>query len=216
LSIFKLKKEMQVTIFGSTGMVGRHLVKQALWMGYKVVAFARDAQAVFVEENENLIVQKGYLLSMDDIEKAIKNSDAICSALGGGTDGMDKTRSIGAKNIAMAAAKTNAFLCWVAGMGILPTADNEPLYTTDQFPAQFKAVSEEHYQAYKAIQERTHNFTVFCPGIIMDEPFNEKYTMQAEAAPGFGGINGGNLAHAMLMQARERQYAGQRVGIINL
>ena len=49
---------MKLLIFGSTGSIGRELVKQALEQGHTVTAFARDATKVDIKHN-NLQVAQG-------------------------------------------------------------------------------------------------------------------------------------------------------------
>ncbi len=92
---------MTVTIFGATGMVGKYLVTQALAAGFKVIAFGRNIEKLIDTDlsNQSLVAIKGYVFDEDEVFNALKDSDAVLSALGGGYDGIDKTRTLGIKNI---------------------------------------------------------------------------------------------------------------------
>jgi len=92
---------MILTVFGATGMVGKHVVQQALAKGYTVKAFGRNIAGFLDEEtrNTNLHAVKGYVFDEKEVYEAIKGSDAVISVLGGSFDGKDKTRSLGIKNI---------------------------------------------------------------------------------------------------------------------
>jgi len=58
LSLDNARIEVKLIIFGSTGSIGRQLVKQALEQGHMVTAFARDPVRVDIKHN-NLQVAQG-------------------------------------------------------------------------------------------------------------------------------------------------------------
>jgi uncharacterized protein YbjT (DUF2867 family) len=72
---------MNVLVFGATGGTGRALVTQALEQGHVVTAFARDPAKVSAT-HANLRVARGNILDFDSVEAAVKNQDAVLSALG--------------------------------------------------------------------------------------------------------------------------------------
>ena len=92
---------MHITVFGATGQVGKRIVQQALNKGYFVTAFGRNVESLIDQDNlnEKLTAQKGYLFDEKDVAKAIDKADVIISVLGGASDGSDKTRSLGIKQI---------------------------------------------------------------------------------------------------------------------
>jgi uncharacterized protein len=208
---------MQVTIFGATGMVGKQLVKQALWLGYKVVAFGRNAHEVFADAQENVTAVKGYLTDVDAIIKALKGSDAVCSAIGGTTTETDNTRSIGMKNILVAMDRVSIRnIAAVGGLGILQATQDKMVYETEHFPPQYKGVTEEHLKAYQLLEVSNVHYAFFCPSTILDEGFTENYTMQADYAyETMQSVNAGNLADAMLKVVTETNYNRKRIAIMN-
>jgi uncharacterized protein len=208
---------MQITVFGATGMVGKQLVKQATWLGYKVIAFGRNAHEIFADATENVTAFKGYLTDLAAISKALQGSTAVCSALGGSLTDTDNTRSIGVKNIVKAMNDTDINnIAIVGGVGILQASEDKMVYETEHFPPQYKAVTEEHLKAYQIVEATNIDYAFFCPGIIIDEGFNEQYTMQAnDVYNTIQGVNAGNLADAMLKEVVQHNYKRQRIAIKN-
>ena len=72
---------MKLLIFGGTGRTGRALVEQALEQGHVVTVFARDPAKLGMA-HENLRVMKGDIADYNSVETAIKEQDAVLSALG--------------------------------------------------------------------------------------------------------------------------------------
>ena len=101
---------MRLIIFGSTGSIGRQLVKQALEQGHMVAAFARDPARVDVK-HANLDVIQGDVLDPASVEKAVQGHDAVLCSLGAGLKGA--VRSEGTRNIihAMEKAGVQRFIC---------------------------------------------------------------------------------------------------------
>ena len=62
---------MRLLIFGSTGSIGRELVKQALEQGHTVTAFAREPAKLDIT-HANLRVVQGDVRDLASVEKAVK------------------------------------------------------------------------------------------------------------------------------------------------
>ncbi len=72
---------MKITIFGATSATGKQLVEQALKAGHDVTAFLRDASKLQITD-EKLKVITGDALNSQQVEDAVKGSEAILSTLG--------------------------------------------------------------------------------------------------------------------------------------
>jgi putative NADH-flavin reductase len=72
---------MNLLVFGATGGTGRALVRQALSQGHVVTAFARNPEKISIA-HEKLRVAQGNILDYESVEAAVKNQDAVVSALG--------------------------------------------------------------------------------------------------------------------------------------
>jgi len=209
---------MILTIFGATGMVGIHLVKQALHMGHTVKAFGRNVYTSDLPDNENLQKLQGALFDKNDVRNAIKGSDAVLSVLGGGTDGDDKTRSLGMKNIIEQMEKAGVKrIVALGGMGVLLDEDNSLLLDNEEYPKQFIPVGMEHLKAYEYLKASSLEWTFVCPPDIMNSEVTGIMHTSAEhlPVPNNYKIAAGDLAMFMLNELNKNQYSKKRVGISN-
>ena len=72
---------MKIAIFGSTGAVGRHLVRQALDRDWDVVAFARTPQKLG-DLTERVTLIDGDVQDAEAVDRAVEGVDAVISAVG--------------------------------------------------------------------------------------------------------------------------------------
>jgi nucleoside-diphosphate-sugar epimerase len=72
---------MQITVFGATGGIGRHVVDQALADGHDVVAYVRTPEKLD-RHTPRLRVVVGELSDPAAIQQAVQGSQAVISALG--------------------------------------------------------------------------------------------------------------------------------------
>lgn len=211
---------MHITVFGATGQVGKRIVQQALNNGFQVTAFGRNVESLIDQDNlnENLTAQKGYLFDEKDVAKAIDKADVIFSVLGGSSDGSDKTRSLGMKQIiTQMQKKGKKRIIALGGMGVLNAEDNTLLLHADDYPEEYLAVGMEHLKAFELLLESNLDWSFFCPADIHDKDETGIYITSINYAPdpNHFRINAGDLAMAMLKAAINQEYIQQRVGISN-
>jgi putative NADH-flavin reductase len=72
---------MRLLILGANGRTGRQLVDQALKRGHHVTAFVRVPSKLAVQ-HESLTIVPGDVLEYSSVEPAVRNQDAVLSALG--------------------------------------------------------------------------------------------------------------------------------------
>ena len=72
---------MQITVFGATGGIGRHVVDQALAAGHTVTAYVRDPSKLG-RHTPRLRIVVGELSDTAAIQQAVQGSQAVISALG--------------------------------------------------------------------------------------------------------------------------------------
>lgn len=206
-----------ITIFGATGMVGRQLVREALIMGHKVKAFGRNVFTTDFPDNKNLEVIPGALFDEDQVYKAIKDSDAVISVVGGSVDGMDKTRSLGMKNIVRQMEKAGVKrIIALGGKGILDSTDGL-LMDEPNYPEEYLAVGKEHYEAYRHLEQSALDFTMIgSPDIVEGAPTGLFQTAANEPPENDNNrIFSGDLSLFMLQELKNGKYIRQRVGISN-
>ena len=209
---------MILTIFGATGMVGIHVVKQALHMGHTVKAFGRNVFTSGLPEHENLVQVQGALFDKNEVQNAIKGSDAVISVLGGAFDGADKTRSLGMKNIVEQMQKNGVKrIVALGGMGILLDQENKLLLDGQDYPKQFIPVGMEHLKAYEYLKNSSLDWTFVCPPDILNAEVTGIMFTSAEhlPVPNNYKIATGDLAMFMLNELTKNKYLQTRVGISN-
>ncbi len=209
---------MIVTIFGATGMVGKHLVKIALHNGHTVRAFGRNVYTSELGEHERLQIIQGALFDEGQVRKAIKGSDAVLSALGGAFDGTDKTRSLGMKNIVAQMEKEGVKrIVAVGGKGVLDDANGELILESPAYPRQYIPVGVEHFKALEFLQQSTLDWTLVAPPDILDAEATGQYVTAATTlpSPNKDKINAGDLALFMVNELEKNAFTKQKVGISN-
>lgn len=210
---------MTVTIFGATGVVGKQLVTHALAKGWNVKAFGRNVGNLIDKDlnSDNFTAFKGYVFDSGDVSRALKETDAVLSALGGAADTTDKSRSLGMKNIVTQMQKAGVKrIVALGGYGVLPDADGNYLMNHDDFPPELIAVSDEHKQAYLYLLESNLDWTFVCAPAIVQKEANADFELQPVFA-GYGKtVGSGNLALFMVEELEQKNFVGQRIGISDL
>jgi uncharacterized protein len=209
---------MNIIIFGATGMVGKHLVKQALFNGNHVKAFGRNVFTELNMEEKNLELIRGALFDEGEVSNAIKGCDAVLSALGGGFDGTDKTRTLGIKNIITQMKKNNIKrIVAIGGLGVLNFDEQTLLLEQEDYPKEYLPVGLEHKKAYGYLNESGLDWTFVCPPNIINQKATGVFTTNANYPPAQNNytINAGDLAMFMLNELGKNEYVKQRVGISN-
>jgi len=211
-------RHMKIIVFGATGMVGQHLVKQALHNGLEVKAFGRNVFTTDFPKNDLLELLQGALFDEKQVYEAIKGCDAVLSALGGDRTGADLTRSLGMKNIVTQMQKAGVSrIVALGGMGSLNADEDTLVMDKPDFPEKFLPVSREHYKAYQLLKASNLEWTFVCPpDIINAEPTGDFITSAGyPPASNSNKINAGDLALFMLNEVTKKEFLQQKVGISN-
>jgi len=217
---FYLKKLffMKLIIFGATGMVGKQLVKQALFNAHSVKAYGRNVFTEDLPNDEQLELVQGALFDEGQVLKAIKGCDAVLSALGGGFDGSDKTRSLGMKNIVEQMKKAGVKrIVGIGGMGLLNADETTLLIDQENYPPEYIPVGREHEKAYAYLSKSGLDWTFVCPPDIINKEATGAFNTNADYPPTPNNykINAGDLALFMLAELQKNNYLQKRVGISN-
>ena len=73
---------MRVTVFGATGGIGSHVVRQALDRGFTVTAVVRDPVRLDVRHSALEIKTVSTLDDADALAPVVRGSDAVLSGVG--------------------------------------------------------------------------------------------------------------------------------------
>lgn len=209
---------MNLIVFGATGLVGKQLVQQALFNGHHVKAFGRNVFTTDFLETKNLELVQGALFDATEVYNAIKGCDAVLSAIGGGFDSGDKTRTLGIKNIIAQMKKAGVQrIIAIGAQAILNADENTLVMDKDDYPEEYKPVSKEHFKVFQMLNESGLNWTFVGPSDIVDHGPTGAYITKADYPPDpvNDKINSGDLAMFMLNELKKNEYVRQRVGISN-
>jgi len=209
---------MNIIVFGATGLVGKQLVQQALLNGHTVKAFGRNVFTEFETNTKNLELIKGALFDEGEVLHAVKGSDIVISALGGATDGTDKTRTLGIKNIIAQMQKTSVKrIVALGGIAALNADDDTLIVDSEDYPKQLIPVGKEYQEVYEYLKASTLDWTLVCAPEIITHDATGSFITSADypPQPNNNKIYSGDLALFMLDEGQKNNYLNHRAGISN-
>lgn len=203
---------MKLIVFGATGGVGQHVVKQALEKGMEVTAFVRTPSKVTMT-HEHLHVVQGDAFNLEQVAAAIAGHDAVVSCLGS-NQGTKKSGELeemiknvvvgmqahGVKRIVYtASAGINKELPGVSGKLIMQMLKN-PL--------------TDHRNAVDHIQSHGLTYTIVRPLGLTNDAFSGTYRETIEGVPDKSRtIPRADVAHFIVKTLSDARYANTSVGI---
>lgn len=210
---------MKLTVFGATGGIGGHLVRQALDAGHAVTAVVRESARFDLRHPALEVAAVPGLTDPDLLLPAVKGSDAVLSGVGSrgrkaGTVASDATRGILG---AMAAGGVRRFVA-VSAAPVGPPAAGEGFFGRRILLPVVSAVFKEVYQDLavmeQLIRDSRTEWTVFWPPKLVDKPVTGRYrtVVGGNVARGHT-ISRADVAHAMLSALGDPATVGKAVGV---
>jgi putative NADH-flavin reductase len=166
----------RVLVVGATGGTGRQIVTQALERGYAVTALVRDPLRLQIAHPRLTVVQ-GDVLDAGSVEKAVRDQDAVLSALGHKRY-FYPTRilSQGTENIlrAMETHRVPRFVCETS-LGIGDSAGRMGLYyTLFVIPVILPFYFWDKTRQEKAIAESRVEWVIVRPGMLTNGEMRDR------------------------------------------
>jgi putative NADH-flavin reductase len=158
---------MNVLIVGSTGTIGRELVKQALASGHAVTAVARDPSKLQIE-NQLLTVTRGDVMDQASIEQVMPGQDVVLCALGAGSKG--GVRAAGTQNIigVMQKCGVRRLVC-LSSLGVGESRANLNFFWKYvMFGLLLRRAYADHVAQERHIRESGLDWTIVRPGAYTD------------------------------------------------
>ncbi|WP_461534206.1 NAD(P)-dependent oxidoreductase [Sinomicrobium sp.] len=197
---------MKILVFGATGSVGKEIVKQALNQGHQVTAFVRNLENSGLRNSANVKLIKGDVTYYSNVEKALRDQDAVLCAIGDGKIG--KVRNLGTKNIVEAMEKNNVkrLICQ-STLGMGESYDNlNFLWRYIMFGFLLKKAFQDHKLQEQHILNSDLDYTIVRPSALTDGELTNKFKR------GFDGnqknlslkISRADVAYFMLEQLENR------------
>ncbi len=207
---------MKLVIFGSTGSVGRQLVKQALEQGHSVTAFARNPAKLDIQ-HPNLNIVRGDVMELSAVEKAVAGQDGVMCVLGAGNNLTSTIRSQGTRQIiqAMEKAGVKRLICQ-STLGAGDSWNSLNFYWKYiMFRFLLRKVFADHQLQEKYVQQSNLDWTIIRPGAFIEGNRTGKYRH------GFPGsdrtssltISRPDVAEFILKQLTDNTYLGKAVSL---
>lgn len=209
-------KEMIITVFGSTGFMGKELVKQALFKYHHVRAYGRHVHTTNYTPSDRLVTIPGTLFDDKQVLNALTGADAVLLALDSAADGVDKTRSLGVKHIIaqMKIAGITRIMA-ICGMGILSTESGKLIMEEPGFPPELAATSMEDRLVYNQLGVSGLEWTIMAPPLIKEGSPTGSYFVAKDTLPSPNNyfVYSGDLALFMVNEMQRKDFLYSRVGI---
>lgn len=193
----------KILLFGATGGTGFEVAKQLAGAGFIVTAVVRNPDS-FALRHSNLKILKGDVLEPDSFDGEMKDSNAVISALGTGTDiKPTKVYSVGIKNIITEMQKNNLKRLICVSAAALYTNPQMGLFVSLLTKLVLQPILKNVYADMrlmeKEIQKSTLDFTIVRPAMLKNKPLTGKYrtAINTNLRKPFS-ISRADLAHFMI------------------
>lgn len=205
---------MKIIVFGATGGVGQHVVKQALEKGIEVTAFVRTPSKIDLAHEQLHIVQ-GDAFNKEEVAAAIAGHDVVVSCLGS-SQGMKKSTELEemTKNIVAGMQAHNIKrIVYTASAGI----NNEiPGISGKMVMKMLKNALMDHRNAVDYIEGHELNFTIVRPMGLTNNAFTGTYRESKVGIPEKSkSISRADVAHFIVKALSDKQYENSSIGIAN-
>jgi putative NADH-flavin reductase len=211
------RRPARILIVGATGGTGRQLLAQALERGYAVTALVRDPSKLGVE-HDRLRIVRGDVLDYGPVETAMRDQDAVLSALGHKRYlGPTSILSEGTGNIlrAMEAHGVHRFVCETS-LGIGDSAGRMGLYyTLFVIPVVLPFYFWDKTRQERRIAASKVEWVIVRPGVLTNGEKRGAYRHGPEVGSYLGTvrISRADVADFMLDQLTEDSYVGAAPGV---
>lgn len=205
---------MKLIIFGATGSVGQHLVRQALAAGHEVTAFTRQRSKVD-SKDQHLRVYEGDVLDAPTVAAALEGQSVVLCTLGAGRKG--RVRAQGTENIVrgMQTQGTRRLICQTT-LGCGASQGNLNFFWKRVMFGWFlKEAFIDHERQEQVVVDSPLDWTVIRPAAFTNGPLTQKFrhgfppTDQSLKLK----ISRADVAYFMLQQVDDRAYLHQKVGV---
>lgn len=205
---------MKIIIFGSTGSIGAHLVRQALDAGHTVTAFVRDPAKMQIK-HPRLQLAQGDLMDASSVASAVKGHDAALCAIGSGRKG--NVRSQGTLHVIQAMERhgVKRLVCETT-LGAGDSRGNLNFFWKYiMFGMFLREAYADHQKQEEYIMRSNLDWTIVRPAAFTDGPHTGVYQhgFSANAKNVTLKISRADVADFMLKQLNDNRYLRKAPGL---
>lgn len=206
---------MKLAILGATGWIGSHILAEALSRGHEVTALVRDPGKL---SDQPVLTEQFDLTNSHDYSK-LQDADVVIASIGGRAAG-DHSIVVKTASLLLNTLSASQRLVWVGGAGSLEVAPGVSLFSTPEFPAEYKAEAEAQVNALAQFRASPSNlkWTFVSPAAEIYPGASEgPYRLGGDAffvgADGRSRISVTDFAKAMVDEAETGAHPQARISI---
>jgi uncharacterized protein YbjT (DUF2867 family) len=210
---------MKLTVFGATGGIGGHVVRQALDAGHKVAAVVRDSARFDLSHPALEVVTVPGLTDPAVLRPALDATDAVISGVGprGRKDGPVASTTTRGILRAMEASGVRRFVA-VSAVPVGPVPEGESFVNRRLLVPFISALLRDLYadlaEMEDEIRRSATDWTVMRPPKLVNKPLTGMYrTVVGGNVPRGYSISRADVAHAMLAVLDNPATLRQAVGV---
>src|SRR6266498_5346905 len=214
-----LEERMKLTVFGATGGIGGHVVRQALDAGHQVTAVVRDPTRFVVSHPALEVATVPGLTDPEMLRPALKGSDAAISGVGprGRKDGPVSSTATRGILRAMEASGVRRFVA-VSAVPVGPLPEGESFVNRRILLPFMGVFARDVYADLAAMEDEIRRsateWTIVRPPKLVNKPLTGKYrTCVGGNVPRGYSISRADVAHAMLAALDDPATVRQAVGV---
>ncbi|MBW6440346.1 NAD(P)H-binding protein [Actinoplanes hulinensis] len=210
---------MKVTVFGATGGIGSHVVRQALDRGFTVTAVVRDPVRFGMRHSALEVATVSTLDDADVLGPVVRGSDAVLSGVGprGRHDGLVASTATHAILTAMHAEGVRRLVA-VSAAPVGPTPDGDSFLNRRIILPAISALLRDLYADLRAMEHAMANspaqWTVVRPPKLVNRTLTGRYrtAIGGNVVRGYT-ISRADVAHGMLAAAGDPATIHRAIGI---
>jgi uncharacterized protein YbjT (DUF2867 family) len=212
---------MKMTVFGATGGIGGHVVRQALDAGHEVTAVVRDPARFDVSHPALEVATMPGLTDPEVLRPVLEASDAAISGVGprGRKDGPVASSTTRGILRAMEASGVRRFVA-VSAVPVGPVPKGESFVNRRILLPFISAFARDVYvdlaEMEDEIRRSTTEWTIVRPPKLVNKPLTGRYrTIVGGNVPRGYTISRADVAHLMLRVLEQPETIKQTIGIAN-
>ncbi|MFI6833871.1 NAD(P)-dependent oxidoreductase [Kribbella sp. NPDC050241] len=210
---------MRITVFGATGGIGGHVVRQALDAGHKVTAVVRQSSPFELEHSSLEVVRVPGLDEAGPLRDAVDGSEAVISGVGprGRKSGAVASSSTRSMLAAMAAAQVRRFVA-VSAAPLGPMPPDESFLNRRVVHPMINAFAADVYADLRVmeadIMSSGTDWTLVRPPKLNNKPLTGTYrtVVGGSVTRGYF-ISRADVAHLMLAVLDDPTTLDQPIGV---